>query len=221
MIEIPTDKKQLIITRFQKDLVDPVKILFFTQEIECSHCAQTREILELVSSLSDKINFEIHEFSNELELAKQYGVDKIPALVLIGKKDYGIRYFGAPSGYEFITFIDSIIFVSQGETKLEDETKKRLKEIENKVIVQVFILLTCPYCPQVVKIANQMAIQNERIKVEVIDIAEFPQYAVKYNVISVPKVAINNDVQFIGVQPENIFLGYILAGSRERQSFYG
>jgi glutaredoxin-like protein len=220
MIDIPEDKKELLIKRFEKSLINPVKILFFTQEMECSHCAQTREILELVRNLSSKISYETHQFSKELEVAKKYGVDKIPALVILGEKDYGIRYFGAPSGYEFIPFVDTLIYVSRGETKLDLETKSGLKDIRNKTIIKVFVLLTCPYCPEVVKIANQMAVENDNIFVELTDIAEFPQIAVKYNIISTPKVAINENVQFVGVQPVNIFLGYVKAGSREGDTFY-
>ncbi|MHA1754900.1 MAG: hypothetical protein ACTSYR_05240 [Candidatus Odinarchaeia archaeon] len=80
-----------------------------------------------------------------MDLAKRFSVDKIPAMVVSSRKDYGIRFFTVPSGYEFIPFIDTVIYVSRGDSKLATVTKRRLRELKKNVVIKVFVLLTCPY----------------------------------------------------------------------------
>jgi alkyl hydroperoxide reductase subunit AhpF len=69
-------------------------------------------------------------------------VDKAPAIAVIGKKDYGIRMFGIPSGYEFGSLIESIKLVSEGESGLSAETKKQVAKLTKPVKIQVFITPT-------------------------------------------------------------------------------
>jgi alkyl hydroperoxide reductase subunit AhpF len=65
-------------------------------------------------------------------------VDQVPAIVVEGAKDYGIRFFGIPSGYEFSNLIDSIILVSTGAAQLTDQTKTSLSSLPGDVEIKVF-----------------------------------------------------------------------------------
>ncbi len=58
-----------------------------------------------------------------------------------------------------------------------------------------------------------MAIESPRIKADVIEAAEFPRYARKYHVTGVPKVVINEFVEFDGALPEEMFLEQVLIGA--------
>ena len=84
-------------------MVDPVKIVMFTQEFECKYCSDTRKLAEELTTLNDKITVEVHDFVADAAKAKEYGIDKIPAMAIIGKKDYGVRIYGIPYGYELQT----------------------------------------------------------------------------------------------------------------------
>ena len=86
------DKDKEKVKEIFKDIDHDVTIVMFTQEIECPHCEMTRTMLEEVSGLSDKISLEVHDFVADKDLAERYGVDKIPATLLVGEKDYGIRF---------------------------------------------------------------------------------------------------------------------------------
>ena len=46
------------------------------------------------------------------------------------EKDYGIRLYGLPTGYEFGLLVDAILDVSRGESQLSDETKAALAALE-------------------------------------------------------------------------------------------
>lgn len=125
-----------------KELKDPVKIINFTQEIECQFCAETRSLMKEISGLSDKLTFEVYNFVTDKEKAKQFNIDKIPATVIMGEKDYGIRFYGIPSGYEFVTVLESIAMVSKRESGLAAETKKKLAALTQPLHLQVFITPT-------------------------------------------------------------------------------
>ncbi|MEM3700027.1 MAG: thioredoxin family protein [Candidatus Bathyarchaeia archaeon] len=207
---IPEEHKEHIKAELQEKMENLVKIIMFTQEVECQFCAQTRQLINELAALNDKIKVEIYDFIVDADKAKRYGVDKVPALIIVGEKDYGIRFYGLPYGYEFQTLLESIINVSRGRTDLSEETKNRLKEIKAPVHIQVFVTLTCPYCPMVASTAQKFAIENDLIRADVIDISEFPHLALKYAVMGTPKTVINEKVEFVGAFPEDLFLEHIL-----------
>ena len=59
---IPDDKKELLKNDFKEKLVDPVKIVMFTQEFECRFCSDTRKLAQELATLNDKITVEIYDF---------------------------------------------------------------------------------------------------------------------------------------------------------------
>jgi glutaredoxin-like protein len=122
-----------------KEIEKDVKIVMFTQEIECQHCEMTRNMLEEVSDLSDKLSLEVHDFVAEADLARKHGVDKIPAIVLLGDRDYGIRFYGVPAGYEFNALIEDIMDVGKRDPKLSEEVMTELAKVDRPVHLQVFI----------------------------------------------------------------------------------
>jgi glutaredoxin-like protein len=206
------DKKELLRNDFKQQLVDQVKIVIFTQETECRYCNQTRELATEIGSLSDKITTQVYDFIKDSEKAKELGVTRIPALAIIGKKDYGVRYYGIPYGYELQTFIEAILNVSKGITDLSDKTKQVLQDMKQLVRIQVFVTLTCPHCPAAATIAHKLAIECENIITDVIESSEFPELGLKYNVIGVPKIVINDKVEFMGEFNEDLFVEHVLLG---------
>jgi len=191
-------------------LQGPVKLLFFTQTIACQFCRETEQIVKEVEGLSDKISLQIYNFVTDSEVAKQYGIDKIPATVVMGEKDYGVRFYGIPSGYEFTSLIEDIIDISKGETGLSDATLEALKAIVEPVHIQVFVTPTCPYCPAAVRMAHSLAIASDKIRADMVESIEFPHLANKYNVGGVPRVVINESTHIEGAAPEPLFVAKVL-----------
>jgi len=169
-----------------------------------------RELAEELASLSDKITTEVYDFQSDKSLAEKWKVDKIPALLVFGDKEYGIRFFGVPSGYEFTTLVDDIIDVSRRTSRLHPSVKEKVRAISDPVHIQVFVTPTCPYCPLAVRAAHQMALENPLITADMIEALEFPHLANKYQVMAVPKIVINDAVAFEGAAPERIFVEYVL-----------
>lgn len=194
---------------FAKRLKNPVTLVVFTQTIACDFCAQTEEIAREVAGLSDKISVEVYNFVTDKPVADRYGVDKIPATVVVGEKDYGIRFFGIPAGYEFTSLIEDILMVSAGDSGLSEATKLAVANIKQPVRIQVFVTPTCPYCPGAVLLAHKLAMESEYIVGEMVEATEFPHLAQKYNVMGVPRTVINEKTHIEGAVPEAVLMAQL------------
>ena len=91
--------------------------------------------------------------------------------------------------------------------------KQILKDVKAPVHIQVFVTLTCPHCPAAAAVAHKLAIECDLIKADVIESSEFPDLAMKYNVIGVPKIVINEKVEFMGAFNEDLFAEHVLLGA--------
>ncbi len=197
------------LTEMFQSLQKPVKLVVFTQEFECQFCAETRQIAEELAALSDKLSLEVYDFTADKELAEQYGIDKIPATILVdaaADKDFGIRYYGVPSGYEFSSLIHDVMMVSEGDPQLSYEMKHWLEELKTPVHLQVFVTPTCPYCPQAVLLAHKLALASDLVQADMVEATEFPHLSNKYQVMGVPRTVINETVFQEGAVPELMLL---------------
>ncbi|MGM0401886.1 MAG: protein disulfide oxidoreductase [Chloroflexota bacterium] len=210
MALLDDEDRRVVEDHLEESLFSPVTLLYFTQETECQFCADTREVLREVASLSEKVELEVHSFIADKEMAEEYGIDKIPGTAVMSDVDYGVRFFGVPSGYEFTSLIEAIVDVSQGTSDLAEETREALKEVMEPVHMQVFITPTCPYCPGAVRLAHSMAVASEWIQADMVEAVEFPQLANKYRVQGVPKTIINEEVSVEGAVPEAVLVARIL-----------
>jgi glutaredoxin-like protein len=202
------DRKQ-IITIFQA-LQNDVKIIMFTQEFECDFCRMTRELVQEIKGLSEKISVEIYDFVKDAEIVKKYNIDKIPATIVLGTRDYGIRFYGVPAGYEFTSLVEDIVDVSNKGLNLSKDVFSELAKVDQPVHIQVLTSPTCPYCALAVRAAHRFAIANDYIVSDMVELTEFPNLAVKYNVQSFPKIVINEDHFLPGLPTETDFVHAIL-----------
>jgi len=209
---IRDEDKKTIRKEFEEKLVNPVRLVMFTQDFECQFCAETRQIVEEIAALSDKITAEIYDFIADKDKAEEYGIDKIPAIAIIGEKDYGIRFYGIPSGYEFTSLFEDIIDVSRAESGLMEPTKKALAQLQEPMHIQVFVTPTCPYCPMAVRLAHRMAMESDLVRADMVEAMEFPQLAIKYQVQGVPRSVINETIHQEGAVPEPLFMMNLMQG---------
>ena len=209
-----SDQDQKVLREhFETNLDGPVELLYFSQTIACNYCKETEQILQEVAALSEKITVTVKNFVTDKDLADEYGIDKIPATVVKGAKDYGIRYFGIPSGYEFTSLVEDIVAVSNDDSALSDEALAAIADITEPVHIQVFVTPTCPYCPGAVRMAHSMAIASDKIRADMVESIEFPHLANKYDVAGVPRTIINETVSMEGLGPEPLMVAKVLQGA--------
>jgi glutaredoxin-like protein len=178
-------------------LKEPVQVLFFEKKADCEACADTRQLVEEVVELSDKISLKTYDLEADAAVAQQYGIDKAPALVFAAQegeeiRDFGIRFYGIPSGHEFSTLVHDLILVSSRDSGLDQQSRDFLASLEQPVHLQVFVTPTCPYCPRAVVTAHQMAMESPLVVAEAVEATEFPELADRFNVSGVPQTTINH-----------------------------
>jgi thiol-disulfide isomerase/thioredoxin len=139
------------------EMTRSVRVLFFTQTFGCETCAQTRQILDELPALSSpsvpsgtpgpasspaKISIEEVNLVLDQDKAKQYGIDRAPAIVLLyddpDAKDSRIRFLGAPSGYEFVSLIQAVLLVGGRDSTLTETSRQRLAAVDRPITMQVF-----------------------------------------------------------------------------------
>jgi alkyl hydroperoxide reductase subunit AhpF len=126
------------------EMTSPVRLLFFTQALDCETCLPTRQILDELPPLSDKIALEEVNLVLEADKAKRYGVDRVPAIAVVGQDEAGqsrdsrIRFIGTPAGYEFISLVQAILLVGGRPTGLTEESLRRISAVDRPVTMQVF-----------------------------------------------------------------------------------
>ncbi|MBN2304000.1 MAG: thioredoxin family protein [Anaerolineae bacterium] len=186
----------------------PVSLHLFTQEFECGYCAETRQIAEEVAELSELVTVQVHDFVADKALAESLNIDKIPAIAMMGENDtdYGIRFYGIPSGYEFTSLLEGIMLVGGNEPQLSDTTLDFLKNLESPLHLQVFVTPTCPYCPGAVVMAHLLAYASDKVTADMVEVTEFPHLGQKYNVMGVPRTVINDNTYIEGAAPEAMLL---------------
>ncbi|MCD6369864.1 MAG: thioredoxin family protein [Thermoproteales archaeon] len=196
------------VTRLLKQMTGRVYLRFFKpeKEEECMYCKEEEELLNILSSLAPSGKIIIEKYSSKSEEALKYSVDLFPALLVHGEgKNYGIRFFGIPAGYEFAVLIEDIIDVSRGSVDLDKETLEILRHVDEPVKIKVFVTPSCPYCPIAVRTAHKFAMANENVSGDMMEALEFREFAEKYNVYAVPKVIINDVIEFEGAIPAKYF----------------
>lgn len=197
------------------DMVEHVRIMFFTKTEDCEYCDEIEQLVGEVSELSDLISVSVHELSANRELAEKYDVLEAPTLVILKKDgekltDYGVRLLGAPAGHEFTTLIHDILYVSKGTTDLTNEARKYLADLKEPLLLQVFVTPTCPYCPQAVLLAHQMALESDLVQAEMVEATEYTDLANKFMVSGVPQTTINSGAgRVVGAVPENVLIEQI------------
>lgn len=180
--------------------------MFFEQSIGCDTCAPTRRALEQIAADNPDVALEVLNLVLDKEKASEYGVDRVPAVIIAAPSGNRIRYYGAPLGNELPTLLQAIKMASTGETALADDSRAQLKALSAPVALQVFFTPSCVYCPQMISLANQAAIESPLVTAVAIDATEFPDLVRRYHVNGVPKTIINDTIEIMGAAQEADFI---------------
>lgn len=184
------------------DLPDQVQMLVFTKPTGCQYCDVVTELLTEVAETSEQVSLKVYDMTVDTEKATEYRIDKAPAIALVGARDYGLRYYGLPSNYEFSTLLHGIQVAGHGAAaQLDAQSKEYLTSLDKEIFCQVFVTTACPHCPGAAALAFDMAVTSDLVNAEVIEAQEFPQLSSQNNVMGVPLSVINHSERVEGHAP--------------------
>jgi glutaredoxin-like protein len=199
-------------------MVKPVEVYVFVGSM-CETCSDTLALLRFFRNASPVrdgrrlLELRILDYDNRdhREEFRKQGVSRVPTVSLLGGL---IRWTGIPAGEEVRALVETIMRISEDESGLEEETKRVLSTLRGKVHIETIVTPSCPYCPYAVLLAHMMAFEaykqgNPVVLSEAVEAYENPDVADKYGVMSVPAIAINGILVFVGVPYEEDFIVYV------------
>lgn len=119
-------------------VTNEVKLILFTQKLNCETCPETEMMVRALAELSEHIKLEVYKPVLDEEKAKQYRVTEVPTIVVEGDRDYGIRYLGAPMGYEFACLLEDIISVGRRDSGLSEASRQKVQALQEPLNLKVF-----------------------------------------------------------------------------------
>ena len=223
---ISAQQKNQLRRSFRKDLKSPVRLRLFTQAPspiaipgrECPTCAQTQQLFEEVAGISTKIDLQVYDIYSEPSLARELGVERIPAL-LIGNDDIPrMKFYGAPLGYQMAAIIESIRSMSRGASPLANDSRRRLRQVDRPVRVQVVVSPEEQSGAEMAFTAFALARESRHISVEAIQIRDYPVLARSLGVQTVPLALVNDLYRVTSPVTEGKLVDQVVAAGRSENS---
>ena len=205
---IPIQEQQALRELFERDLRGTVKMDLFSQRPtpviipgreECELCPLVEELASDIARLSPKITLRVLERGADKALEERYGVERPPALVVRGEVNRPVLFTGAPVDWLFTVLCDVIILASQPAPPVSAAFKKRFKRLRRPVRVRVFASPNIEHCGRQAGNAASLALLNPNIRVEIIEVTEFPALGERYGVTVVPFTVIDERELLAGV----------------------
>jgi glutaredoxin-like protein len=203
VVEIDDSMKAQVIEMFQ-NLDSDIKIHLFVKDHDCLYCNDTTALVMQIAELSDKVEVMAHK--EDTVTMDALGVKYHPAIVLHGKGEYKVRFYGIPSGHEFGALVAGVVDVSTGIPPLPPDIIEDIQAIDKPIHIKVFTTPQCPYCPGMVRLAHHAAILNPLIEADMVEALEFRDLATKYEVFGVPKSIFNETVSVEGLTIPELFV---------------
>lgn len=120
-------------------LVNPVRLAVFSQALADPASEEVRRLVEELAALDERLIAEPRNFVLDKDRVEELGIERIPAIAVLGEsQDYGIRFYGLPTGYEFGSLVEMMLDVSRGSSLLGEETRAALGALESDVRLRVF-----------------------------------------------------------------------------------
>ncbi len=163
------------------NIVDPVELV-----IALDDSAKSQEVNSLandIASLSDKISVKTATHAK-----------RTPSMAVTSPvRGTEITFAGVPMGHEFTSLVLALLHTGGHAIKLDDDTKAQITALNEEMVFDVYISLSCQTCPGVVQALNQMAALNPLIKVTMIDGALFQDEVDARSIMAVPSVFLNGE----------------------------
>ena len=199
---IPREQRPAIANYLAEQLQGPVGIDLWTQEDSvlvrtdrdpCTFCDQVATAARQFASLHPLLSLTRYDLDRHADRAREAGIDRPPTTVVRGH-GREFRVVGIWSGLLFPALVDSVLYAGAGGTPLEPETLAKLAEVEDALDEDLDIeLLVAPYDPYsalTLRVVAAFAIASRRLRVEVIEVSEFPRLAQARMLAEVPLLTV-------------------------------
>lgn len=167
-----------------------------------SKSIELRDLILDIADLDERVSAEIYNKGENVEVENKINADKYPVVALLDsdKKYSGVKFHGVPGGHELNSFILAIYNLGSAGQQISEETLNNIKNVDKDINIKVCVSLSCHLCPDVVVSSQRIAIENEMVEAEMIDISNFKEIKDKFKVMSVPAIIVNDSQIYFGAK---------------------
>lgn len=147
------DDRDIVRRYFEDKLTAPVRIVVFTDNEDDASVRgvqtgassrQAQELAEDLASLSDQIRLEVHDITEQAQLAKAWGILAAPTIAVgaAGDDPPRARYVGYPDGHEFPSLLQTLASAVDEQWGLLPETVELLQKVDRPIDLKTFVTPT-------------------------------------------------------------------------------
>lgn len=133
-----SDDEMRALTERLSGMTTPVRLVFFTQAFGCETCPTTRRVLDDLARANALITVEEKNMVLDTGDVELYGIIAAPGIAIVGDRDRGLRFYGAPDGYELISLLEGILLASAADSGLTEESRALVATLDEPRALQIF-----------------------------------------------------------------------------------
>jgi len=160
-------------------LVQPIELVASLDDRPAS--AEMRELLEDVAALSDKISLRLDGSDAR---RPSFSISRVGVAM-------GVRFAAIPMGHEFTSLVLALLQAGGHPPKVGADLIDQIRSLDQDLVFETYMSLSCHNCPDVVQALNLMAVLNPRIRVVTIDGGLYEDEVRARHIMAVPSVWLN------------------------------
>jgi len=133
-----SDAEMKALTERLAGMTNPVRLVLFVQAFGCETCATTTRILEDLTQANPLVTLEEKNMVLDKADVESLGILAAPGIAIIGDRDRGLRFYGAPDGYELISLLQAILLASAADSGLSDQSRALVATLTEPRALQIF-----------------------------------------------------------------------------------
>ena len=211
---IPREQRPAIANYLSERLAGPVSIEIWTQRESrlvrtdrdpCMFCEPVSSAARQLAALHPLVSLTPYDIDKHADRAAEAGIERPPVTVLRGRNGREVRFTGLWSGLLFTAFMDALVYVGAGVAPINPETREALQALDAELRLELLVTPYDPYSAYTLRVAAAFAVEARRVRLEAIEISEFPRLAQTRMVTEVPVLLVNGR-RFTGAWDEKDLL---------------
>lgn len=209
MTLLDRSEEATIVSHFQQNLARPVAIDLWTRQEgalvrsdrdPCVHCDDVLELARQIASFHPALSLTLYDLDKHADRAAEAGVER-PPLTAIRAGGRELRFAGLWGGTLLPVMIDAIIAIAAGATPLQTESFETLEALPEAMPVELLVAPYDPLSAYMMRLVFALGIASRKVRVDVVDIAEYPLLASRRAVTEVPLLFLN-ERRYVGAWEE-------------------
>ena len=154
--------------RFEKS----VQLVVIQDPEKAEKSAEMLSLVNEIASASDKIQVQHYQKGENPEMEAKIQANFLPVVAFLNDKgEYArIKYAVVPGGHELTSFLLALYNVAGPGQAVKEEIQQKATEIDERVNLKIGVSLTCTKCPETVQSAQRIAVENQNVDIEVVDV---------------------------------------------------